>query len=145
MIELYKNNKTIINMYNNHEECGVELSQLIKRFEEQEINEQETNINKERIERCVTYLKNERPDLKKFITDFNEPTGFLWTTDGRIYELDDIFGEKTDSPTSFCLLLRELQDIFQKEPIKNLCIECGVDMGDCNPRQYCGKTKCVRL
>ena len=25
---------------------------------------------------------------------------------------------------------------------KNLCVECGVDMGDCNPRQLCGKTRC---
>lgn len=27
-------------------------------------------------------------------------------------------------------------------PIKNLCVECGVDMGDSNPRQFCGKTYC---
>lgn len=27
----------------------------------------------------------------------------------------------------------------------NRCIECKVDMGDCNPRQYCGKTECVGL
>ena len=25
---------------------------------------------------------------------------------------------------------------------KNLCMECGIDMGDCNPRQLCGKTRC---
>jgi len=25
---------------------------------------------------------------------------------------------------------------------RNLCIECGVDMGDCNPRQLCGKLYC---
>lgn len=25
----------------------------------------------------------------------------------------------------------------------NLCIECGIDMGDCNPRQLCGKTRCL--
>lgn len=24
----------------------------------------------------------------------------------------------------------------------NLCVECGIDMGDCNPRQYCRKTYC---
>jgi len=24
----------------------------------------------------------------------------------------------------------------------NRCIECGIDMGECNPRQYCGKTYC---
>ena len=25
---------------------------------------------------------------------------------------------------------------------KNTCMICGVDMGDCNPRQYCCKTYC---
>jgi len=24
----------------------------------------------------------------------------------------------------------------------NLCLGCGVDMGECNPRQYCKKTYC---
>lgn len=24
----------------------------------------------------------------------------------------------------------------------NLCVICGTDMGDCNPRQLCGKTRC---
>jgi hypothetical protein len=24
----------------------------------------------------------------------------------------------------------------------NRCIICGIDMGECNPRQYCGKTYC---
>ena len=27
--------------------------------------------------------------------------------------------------------------------MKNLCVECGIDMGYCNPRQYCGKTYCM--
>ena len=27
---------------------------------------------------------------------------------------------------------------------KNLCTECGIDMGSCNPRQMCGKTYCQR-
>ena len=25
----------------------------------------------------------------------------------------------------------------------NLCIECGIDMGPDNPRQLCGKIKCI--
>lgn len=112
---------------------------------------------KDRIETCIKHLES-RPDLKEFI---KESGGFLWTSDTRIYELDDLFGIKGDSPTSFCLLLSTLQDIFiaadaaaaEKEEeekkvvatvfeLRNLCIECGVDMGDCNPRQYCGKWKC---
>ncbi len=27
--------------------------------------------------------------------------------------------------------------------MKNLCVECGIDMGECNPRQYCAKTYCM--
>ena len=29
------------------------------------------------------------------------------------------------------------------DEIKNLCTECGIDMGPCNPRQLCGKTRCL--
>ena len=32
---------------------------------------------------------------------------------------------------------------YTNQEYKNLCVECGVDMGYCNPRQYCGKTYCV--
>ena len=31
-----------------------------------------------------------------------------------------------------------------REP-RNLCEMCGVDMGDCNPRQLCGKTYCREI
>ncbi len=24
----------------------------------------------------------------------------------------------------------------------NACVMCGIEMGECNPRQYCGKTHC---
>ena len=24
----------------------------------------------------------------------------------------------------------------------NRCLECGIDMGECNPRQLCGKVYC---
>ena len=30
----------------------------------------------------------------------------------------------------------------QSTSSRNLCMECNVDMGECNPRQLCGKTKC---
>ena len=30
-----------------------------------------------------------------------------------------------------------------EEEIRNLCIECGVDMGPQNPRQLCGKIYCL--
>ena len=31
---------------------------------------------------------------------------------------------------------------YQDDEIKNLCLDCGVDMGPTNPRQLCGKTYC---
>jgi hypothetical protein len=39
--------------------------------------------------------------------------------------------------------LDEIVKEYENSEIKNLCIECGVDMGYCNPRQYCGKTYCL--
>lgn len=39
--------------------------------------------------------------------------------------------------------IKEINEIKDDYYIfKNLCLECGVDMGECNPRQYCGKTYC---
>lgn len=38
---------------------------------------------------------------------------------------------------------RQARDAPSDEPPKNLCTECGVDIGDCNPRQLCGKTRCL--
>ena len=34
---------------------------------------------------------------------------------------------------------------YQDDEIKNLCLDCGVDMGPTNPRQLCGKTRCNNL
>lgn len=37
---------------------------------------------------------------------------------------------------------RALQAARQSSSPRNRCEVCGVDMGDCNPRQLCGKTYC---
>ena len=34
---------------------------------------------------------------------------------------------------------------YQDDEIKNLCLDCSVDMGPTNPRQLCGKTHCNNL
>jgi hypothetical protein len=35
-------------------------------------------------------------------------------------------------------------EIASEETVhKNLCLDCGIDMGDCNPRQLCGKWRCI--
>lgn len=38
--------------------------------------------------------------------------------------------------------LNKIQQEYDESDMKNLCVECGVDMGYMNPRQYCGKTFC---
>lgn len=38
--------------------------------------------------------------------------------------------------------IEQIQKEYEESVIKNLCIECGIDMGYMNPRQYCGKTFC---
>ena len=50
---------------------------------------------------------------------------------------------KNNSMNKWCYV----DDLIEMNPpneaaIKNLCIECGVDMGESNPRQFCGKTYC---
>jgi len=46
-----------------------------------------------------------------------------------------------------CGYMCEVLVLSKKEPdhSKNLCTECGVDMGPHNPRQLCGKTHCKKL
>ena len=41
-------------------------------------------------------------------------------------------------------IVKKIEHLEGSEP-KNRCIECGVDMGIDNPRQYCGKTQCDSL
>ena len=38
--------------------------------------------------------------------------------------------------------LMDSENQSESEEEKNLCISCGIDMGSCNPRQYCRKTYC---
>ncbi len=41
-------------------------------------------------------------------------------------------------------IVQKIEHLEEDEP-KNRCVECGVDMGIDNPRQYCGKTQCDAL
>jgi len=44
-----------------------------------------------------------------------------------------------DDPEDIC---DSFDDDYESE---NKCIECNIDMGKMNPRQYCGKTHCVNI
>lgn len=41
------------------------------------------------------------------------------------------------------LLNNNLSDEASSDELKNLCMECGIDMGPNNPIQLCGKTECL--
>ena len=36
-----------------------------------------------------------------------------------------------------------ITDDYAEQQIKNLCTVCSIDMGENNPRQLCGKTRCL--
>ena len=41
------------------------------------------------------------------------------------------------------MTLQRQNTIIKTYDQQNTCVECGIDMGSCNPRQLCGKLKCV--
>ena len=48
-----------------------------------------------------------------------------------------------DSDDITDLLNNNLSDEASSDELKNLCMECGIDMGPNNPIQLCGKTECL--
>jgi hypothetical protein len=38
---------------------------------------------------------------------------------------------------------KQITDYFQKDRQRCNCVECGIDMGEMNPRQLCGKWRCM--
>jgi hypothetical protein len=44
-------------------------------------------------------------------------------------------------------IMEKLMELFSKgsKGHVNRCVECGIDMGECNPRQYCGKWQCDNM
>ena len=65
----------------------------------------------------------------------------------KVYELLPLLPQEICSKLRLYLetpsakIIREKPDP-EPEPWVNRCLECGVDMGDCNPRQFCGKWRC---
>ena len=43
------------------------------------------------------------------------------------------------------LLKKKIVNIIEESQsgVINRCLECEIDMGECNPRQLCGKTYCI--
>ena len=54
----------------------------------------------------------------------------------------EFFSKKYNRPIDKNTLTYTKKEEEEEEP-KNLCLLCNIDMGINNPRQLCGKTKCL--
>lgn len=61
--------------------------------------------------------------------------------EGLCRELDEV------AKTIYMLSVPDFERILDRHTCapKNRCLGCGIDMGDCNPRQLCEKTHCPAL
>jgi len=50
--------------------------------------------------------------------------------------------EKKDTEVNEVNEVNEVTEVNEVNEVTNRCLICGVDLGDCNPRQLCGKTYC---
>ena len=66
----------------------------------------------ELVKQALTYI-NEYPDCVEFVKNFNEPTGFMWSLDERLFKMFDGINNVNHSPTSFALTLRVCQNIYR--------------------------------
>ena len=57
--------------------------------------------------------KSENQHLKEYVTNFNDPVGFVWTTDQEVNIIYDAINDPDASPSSFALQLRACQSIFK--------------------------------
>ncbi len=60
---------------------------------------------------CLTYLYHHQ-NLLHFVKDFATPGGFLWSSDPRIYELDEALNWHGYNCTAFAIHLRIIQIIL---------------------------------
>ena len=78
----------------------------------------------EMAEQVLNYI-NEFPDYIEFVKNFNEPTGFMWSRDERLFKIIDGINNPNFSPTSYALTLRVCQNIYKGkltlEQYKELC------------------------
>lgn len=61
-----------------------------------------------------------------------------------VYNISSFNNKHNDVYTDEELLKKKLILLIQESQTSmvNRCLECGIDMGECNPRQLCGKLYC---
>jgi len=61
-----------------------------------------------------------------------------------IYNIESYFNNKLNKYVDEKILKEKMLEIFNTIGSGNVnrCVECGIDMGNCNGRQLCGKLTC---
>lgn len=80
----------------------------------------------EMVEQTLTYI-NEFPDFVDFVKNFDDPTGFMWSRDERLFKIFDGINNPIHSPSSFALTLRVCQNIYKgKLTLEQYKESCGL-------------------
>ena len=84
-------------------------------------------------------ILNNNPNINKLINNFNNNLKYAVMSDDidHYINFDKIEEDLNNNNTSIYDIIK--RNIRGK---KNRCIECNQDIGECNPRQLCGKTHC---
>jgi len=64
------------------------------------------------VEQVLNYI-NEFPEFIDFVKNINDPTGFMWSIDERLFKIFDGINNPNHSPSSFALTLRVCQNIYK--------------------------------
>lgn len=83
-------------------------------------------------------------------TEFNEDLNLDLNQDESFkskiyYEIKDYFENVKDKYINEQILINSIEKIFRDIPSGpvNRCLECNIDLTECNPRQLCGKLYCT--
>jgi len=64
------------------------------------------------VEQVLNYI-NQFPEFIDFVKNFDDPTGFMWSFDERLFKIFDGINNENHSPSSFSLTLRVCQNIYK--------------------------------
>ena len=70
------------------------------------------------VKRALVYIRS-KPELIEFVRDFDEPTGFMFSSDARVTEIDEALDSDGHSGASFACCLRVCQQTLRDETRKN--------------------------
>ena len=99
---------------------------------------------KRKIDEISTSCYQEELD-KEFIKKFTEKrlvSKESWND--RLYNMLSDIQDKSNTYLNFDNIINDFREslLRNREGLVNRCLECGIDMGRCNPRQLCCKTYC---